>query len=32
VLDARTFEETARATVPHHIPHGFHGIFRGLAG
>ncbi len=27
VLDGRTFEERARATVPHHIPFGFHGIF-----
>jgi beta,beta-carotene 9',10'-dioxygenase len=27
VLDARTFEERARALVPHHIPFGFHGIF-----
>jgi len=25
VLDARTFTERARATVPHHIPFGFHG-------
>lgn len=25
VLDGRTFAERARATVPHHIPHGFHG-------
>jgi carotenoid cleavage dioxygenase-like enzyme len=28
VLDARTLTETARATVPHHIPFGFHGLFR----
>ena len=28
VLDARTLEECARAAVPHHIPFGFHGIFR----
>jgi carotenoid cleavage dioxygenase-like enzyme len=28
VLDARTFSELARATVPHHIPFGFHGLFR----
>ena len=27
VLDGRTFEERARAAVPHHIPFGFHGIF-----
>lgn len=26
VLDARTFEERARARVPHHIPFGFHGM------
>ncbi|HEU4973906.1 MAG TPA: carotenoid oxygenase family protein [Baekduia sp.] len=25
VLDARTFEELARAEAPHHIPFGFHG-------
>jgi beta,beta-carotene 9',10'-dioxygenase len=25
VLDGRTFTERARAAVPHHIPHGFHG-------
>jgi carotenoid cleavage dioxygenase-like enzyme len=28
VLDARTFEERARAIAPHHIPFGFHGMFR----
>jgi carotenoid cleavage dioxygenase-like enzyme len=28
VLDARTLTELARAHVPHHIPFGFHGIFR----
>ncbi len=28
VLDGRSFEELARADVPHHIPFGFHGIFR----
>jgi beta,beta-carotene 9',10'-dioxygenase len=27
VLDAHTFEEIARAEVPHHIPYGFHGQF-----
>ncbi len=27
VLDARTFEEIARAEVPHHIPFGFHGQY-----
>lgn len=27
VLDATTFEETARAQVPHHIPFGFHGNY-----
>ncbi len=26
VLDAQTFEERARAEVPHHIPFGFHGL------
>lgn len=29
VLDARTLTELARATVPHHIPFGLHGVFRG---
>ena len=29
VLDAQTLEELARATVPHHIPFGFHGSFAG---
>jgi beta,beta-carotene 9',10'-dioxygenase len=27
VLDARSFEERARAEAPHHIPFGFHGQF-----
>jgi carotenoid cleavage dioxygenase-like enzyme len=27
VLDARSFEEIARARAPHHIPFGFHGQF-----
>jgi beta,beta-carotene 9',10'-dioxygenase len=27
VLDARSFEERARAEVPHHVPIGFHGQF-----
>jgi carotenoid cleavage dioxygenase-like enzyme len=27
VLDARSFEELARADAPHHIPFGFHGQF-----
>jgi beta,beta-carotene 9',10'-dioxygenase len=27
VLDADSFEERARATVPHHIPFGFHGAY-----
>jgi beta,beta-carotene 9',10'-dioxygenase len=27
VLDAHTLEELARASVPHHIPFGFHGSF-----
>jgi carotenoid cleavage dioxygenase-like enzyme len=27
VLDASTFEELARASVPHHVPVGFHGGF-----
>ena len=27
VLDARTMEEVARASVPHHIPFGFHGVY-----
>lgn len=27
VLDGETFEERARATVPHHVPFGFHGEF-----
>jgi carotenoid cleavage dioxygenase-like enzyme len=30
VLDARTLSERARASVPHHIPFGFHGIHVGL--
>jgi carotenoid cleavage dioxygenase-like enzyme len=28
VLDARTLTECARVRVPHHIPFGFHGMFR----
>jgi carotenoid cleavage dioxygenase-like enzyme len=28
VLDGRTFAEQARAVAPHHIPFGFHGMFR----
>jgi carotenoid cleavage dioxygenase-like enzyme len=28
VLDARTFEERARAAAPQHVPFGFHGLFR----
>jgi carotenoid cleavage dioxygenase-like enzyme len=28
VLDARSFSELARVDAPHHIPFGFHGIFR----
>jgi carotenoid cleavage dioxygenase-like enzyme len=28
VLDARDLSECARAQVPHHIPFGFHGMFR----
>jgi beta,beta-carotene 9',10'-dioxygenase len=28
-LDARSFEELARAEAPHHIPFGFHGQFLG---
>jgi beta,beta-carotene 9',10'-dioxygenase len=27
VLDARSFEELARAEAPHHIPFGFHGQY-----
>ena len=27
VLDARSMEEIARASVPHHIPFGFHGTY-----
>ena len=27
VLDAKSFEEMARAEVPHHVPFGFHGQF-----
>jgi beta,beta-carotene 9',10'-dioxygenase len=31
VLDAATFDERARAEVPHHVPFGFHGQFmRGV--
>jgi beta,beta-carotene 9',10'-dioxygenase len=29
VLDAKSFEEIARAEVPHHIPFGFHGQYYG---
>ena len=29
VLDAQTLAERARAEVPHHIPHGFHGQYFG---
>jgi carotenoid cleavage dioxygenase-like enzyme len=29
VLDAASFEERVRATVPHAIPFGFHGQFFG---
>jgi beta,beta-carotene 9',10'-dioxygenase len=29
VLDAATLEEVARAEVPHHIPHSFHGQYFG---
>ncbi|MFB6278540.1 MAG: carotenoid oxygenase family protein, partial [Salinibacter sp.] len=32
VLDADTFTERARATVPHAIPFGFHGQFFGGEG
>ncbi|MGI9050816.1 MAG: carotenoid oxygenase family protein [Rubrobacteraceae bacterium] len=32
VLDAASFEEIARARVPHHIPFGFHGEHFGEAG
>lgn len=31
VLDATSFEEVARARVPHHIPFGFHGEHFGNA-
>ena len=27
ILDARSFEELARARLPHGIPYGFHGAF-----
>lgn len=27
VLDAKSFEEVARARLPHGIPYGFHGSF-----
>jgi carotenoid cleavage dioxygenase-like enzyme len=27
ILDARSFDELARAYAPHHIPFGFHGQF-----
>jgi carotenoid cleavage dioxygenase-like enzyme len=29
VLNAQSFEEIARAEVPHHIPYGFHGQYYG---
>lgn len=29
VLDARTMSELGRASVPHHIPFGFHGLYAG---
>jgi beta,beta-carotene 9',10'-dioxygenase len=29
VLDAKSFEEIARAEVPNHIPFGFHGQYYG---
>lgn len=29
VVDARSMEEVARASVPHHIPFGFHGTYTG---
>lgn len=29
ILDAATLHERARAVVPHHVPFGFHGIYRG---
>jgi beta,beta-carotene 9',10'-dioxygenase len=32
VLDARSFEELARAEAPHHIPFGFHGQFVRASG
>jgi len=27
VLDAKSMQEIARASVPHHIPFGFHGLY-----
>ncbi len=32
VLDARNMEEIARASVPHHIPFGFHGLYARRTG
>jgi beta,beta-carotene 9',10'-dioxygenase len=32
ILDARSFEELARAEAPHHIPFGFHGQFVRASG
>jgi carotenoid cleavage dioxygenase-like enzyme len=32
ILDAATFQEIARAEVPHHIPFGFHGQYVGQPG
>jgi beta,beta-carotene 9',10'-dioxygenase len=29
VLDGSSFEEVARATIPHRVPHGLHGQFFG---
>ena len=29
-LNAQTFDEIARAEVPHHIPYGFHGQYYGI--
>jgi carotenoid cleavage dioxygenase-like enzyme len=31
VLDARDMSELARASVPHHIPFGFHGVHAARA-
>jgi beta,beta-carotene 9',10'-dioxygenase len=30
ILDARSFEEIARAWLPCTVPHGFHGLFEGV--